>query len=198
MSKFFIEIGTSDFDTFEHLAEEGWKGIFVEPVKKLLDNLERFDNCHYENSAILTYDGMTELKYFDVDWAEGWYRGVGNTDMSRTHFHNPDLKDKEVVEDVECMRLDTLIKKYNVEKIDYLKIDIEGREFMIMMDYSWKIKPKQVKIEHTHWHQNNTNPIDWSWQHPTHQESLKTMVEKLESLGYNIVIGKDDIIGVLE
>ena len=198
MSKFFVEIGTSDFDTFEHLAEEGWKGIFVEPVKKLLDNLERFDNCHYENSAILTYDGMTELKYFDVDWAEGWYRGVGNTDMSRNHFHNPDLKDKEVVEDVECMRLDTLIKKYNVEKIDYLKVDIEGREFMIMMDYSWKIKPKQVKIEHTHWHQNNTNPIDWSWQHPTHQESLKTMVEKLESLGYNIVIGKDDIIGVLE
>ena len=50
MSKFFVEIGTSDFDTFEHLAEEGWKGIFVEPVKKLLDNLERFDICHYENS----------------------------------------------------------------------------------------------------------------------------------------------------
>ena len=37
-SKYFIEIGTADFDTFEHLAEDGWKGIFVEPVKELLDN----------------------------------------------------------------------------------------------------------------------------------------------------------------
>ena len=35
--KFFIEIGTSDFDTCEDLVKEGWKGIFVEPVKDLLD-----------------------------------------------------------------------------------------------------------------------------------------------------------------
>ena len=40
MSKFFIEIGTSDFDTLIPLAKGGWKGIFVEPVEYLLDNLE--------------------------------------------------------------------------------------------------------------------------------------------------------------
>ena len=50
--KFFIEIGTSDFDTYEGLAKQGWKGIFVEPVKPLLDNLERFERCIYENDAI--------------------------------------------------------------------------------------------------------------------------------------------------
>ena len=31
---FFIEIGTADFDTYEGLAKQGWKGIFVEPVKQ--------------------------------------------------------------------------------------------------------------------------------------------------------------------
>ena len=63
MVKFFIEIGTSDFDTYEDLARQGWKGIFVEPVKALLDNLERFEGCIYENTAITHEPMHTKMIY---------------------------------------------------------------------------------------------------------------------------------------
>ena len=37
--KFFIEIGSADFDTLIPLAEKGWSGVFIEPVETLAQNL---------------------------------------------------------------------------------------------------------------------------------------------------------------
>ena len=46
---FFIEIGVCDFDTLEPLANNGWSGIFVEPIKHYFDKLPRKENVCYEN-----------------------------------------------------------------------------------------------------------------------------------------------------
>ena len=34
MTKTFVEIGVSDFNTLEQLLDNGWEGYFVEPVKR--------------------------------------------------------------------------------------------------------------------------------------------------------------------
>ena len=183
-SKYFIEIGSADFDTYEHLAQQGWKGIFVEPVKVLLDNLERFEGCIYENSAITGEPKHTKIKYYDTDWAEGWVRGVGSVDMDMNHFHsNPQWKEHERVEHLHTITLDQLIEKHDVKHIDKLKIDIEGLDYEILDTYSWVIKPKYIKIEYRHWKNKNVKVTDY--------------IEMLNNKGYECTLETDDLIGVL-
>ena len=181
---FFIEIGTSDFDTYEHLAQLGWKGIFVEPVKPLLDNLERFKGCIYENNAITAQPQHTKVKYYDPEWAEGWIRGVGSLDMNMNTFNaNPEWKEHERVQYLHTMTLDELIKKHNVKSIDKLKIDTEGTEYQILVTYSWVIKPKEIKIEYEHWKNRNV--------------MVKDYIKMLKKKGYVCSMDEHDLTGVL-
>lgn len=166
MTKFFIEIGTADFDTLIPLAKKGWKGIFVEPVKYLLDNLERVEGSIYENVAISNFNGETTINY-DPKPEHQWQRGVGYITSNEksfmpsdeeacwpsNHFWNNDFENI-TKKTVPCMTLDALIEKHNVKEIDFLKIDIEGMEHIVLGSYSWKIKPKLMKIE-VNWHNDD-------------------------------------------
>ena len=182
--KYFIEIGTSDFDTYEHLAQQGWKGIFVEPVKPLLDNLERFEGCIYENNAITDVPVHTKVKYYDPEWAEGWTRGVGSLDMKMNTFNaNPEWKEHERVQYLHTITLDDLIKKHNVKSIDKLKIDTEGTEYQILDTYSWVIKPKELKVEYEHWKNRDVD--------------VGTYIKMLNLMGYECSMNESDLTGVL-
>ncbi len=181
---FFIEIGTSDFDTYENLAQLGWKGIFVEPVKQLLDNLKQFEGCIYENNAITAEPKHTKVKYYDPEWAEGWVRGVGTLDMEMNTFNNnPKWKEHERVQYLHTMTLDQLIEKHDVKRIDKLKIDTEGTEFEILDTYSWVIKPKTIKIEYEHWKNRNV--------------MVKDYIKMLKKKGYVCSMDEHDLTGVL-
>jgi len=154
MNKFFIEIGSSDFDTLLPLAENGWSGVIVEPVKELLDNLDVHDNVIYESCAISDVDGISTIKFCDplrIPDTQSWMRGLGNI-TGWNHFWKDSWASGIMMErDVTVMRLDTLITKHNISKIDYMKIDIEGSEWIILKDYSWSIKPTMLKVETEHW-----------------------------------------------
>lgn len=188
MTKFFIEIGTADFDTLLPLAKKGWKGIFVEPVKYLLDNLERIDGCEYENVAISNYNGKTTINY-DPNPKEEWQRGIGYITKREDNYipfryepakpscHFWTHKFENITKnDVQCMTLDALIDKYDVKHIDFLKIDIEGMEYVILDTYSWKVKPKLIKVEVAHWRKRILGHIQ----------------SKLATLGYLVYKEKSD------
>ena len=182
---FFIEIGTSDFDTYEYLAQRGWKGIFVEPVKPLLDNLERFEGCIYENNAITAEPRHCKVKYYDTEWAEGWVRGVGTLDLNMNTFNsNPQWKEHERELYLHTMTFDQLIEKHNVQQIDMLKIDTEGTEFEILDSYSWKIKPKFIKFEYEHWI-NRDVPV-------------RKYIDMLEGMGYTCTKDEHDVVAILK
>ena len=55
-SKYFIEIGTADFDTFEYLAEKGWEGIGQKCYFK-----ERFDDKVIEELLSLSIKGAEQF-----------------------------------------------------------------------------------------------------------------------------------------
>lgn len=183
--KYFIEIGTADFDTYEGLAKQGWKGIFVEPVKPLLDNLERFEGCIYENNAITAEPKHTKVKYYDPEWAEGWARGVGSLDMDMNTFNaNPDWIEHERVMYLHTITFDQLIDKHDVKRIDMLKIDTEGTEYEILDSYSWRIKPKTIKFEYEHWINRNV--------------PVQKYIEMLEGMGYKCVKDEHDVVAMLK
>ena len=202
MSKFFIEIGTADFDTCEDLALQGWKGIFVEPVKHLLDNLMRYEGCEYVNAAILEENRPTTI-YSLANPKENWQKGISFTseaeawgleiwnqtgqkgDATQKEFLDVcDNSEEMIKNEVEGMTLDTLLDKYDVKHIDFLKIDIEGQEYKILDSYSWKIKPEEIKIEYEHM---STNNVDY-----------KVYVKMLEDMDYVVKVGENDLYAVLD
>lgn len=86
---------------------------------------------------------------------------------------------------VPCITFTELAEKFEIESIDYLKIDVEGYDYILVdsiLDYYEKNKiksPKTIKFE--------TNSH-------TNKEELNLVVEKLISFGYSVkTVGEDTI-----
>jgi FkbM family methyltransferase len=176
--KVFIEIGTSDFETLIPLAKNGWVGIFIEPVKYLLDNLERIEGCRYINKAIGTYDGMTNIHYA-TNPTEEWHKGIGYIDEAEVATGIGRYFDgkNETVKSIPCITLNTLLEQYRVKRIDLLKIDIEGLEYKILESFDWTIKPAVLNVEIRHWTTENRN----RWK------------RELEEMGYVVFMEGPDL-----
>ena len=164
--KVFVEVGSCDFDTNLPLLDNGWCGIFVEPspkynkqLSKLLNQNPNRHRARMECSAISDYDGTIEFTQAkDMSTGErisDWRRGISSITADNHKGERMfDIEDNakwidEVLE-VPCMTLDSLIDKYKLPHINYLKIDTEGHETNILESYSFKIKPAFIKLEHAH------------------------------------------------
>lgn len=159
MNNFFVEFGSSDFDTLIPLASNGWGGIVVEPVIQYLENLKRYDSVIYENIALCSYDGETSFIYYDKslpasedDGHLNWVKGVGTDNLEHNHMiSNPQWKEYERVITIDCLTLDSLLEKHKISAVDFMKVDVEGNEYSIFSNYSWNIKPTMIKMETNHW-----------------------------------------------
>ena len=194
LNKFFIEIGSADFDTLIPLAKNGWKGMIVEPVAELIDSLERVDGVIYENVAVWDKEGTTIVKYFDPKEVAEWMKGVGKITEGGTilaYNRHPELNKHIKLQKVDMVRLDDLIIKHNIKEIDLLKIDIEGGEKTILMDYSFKVAPTvlRMEIEHWPWTQRYGSDTPDGGYPKSWKDFLKhhnDLITKLEGLGYKI------------
>ena len=211
--KFFIEIGSGDFDTLLGLARNGWHGIIVEPNADLLRNLIRYENVIYENMAILDYDGKTSFLHYDYGFLtstdpvrpseqfslirDHMLRGMSTTSVDYNQFNalaqeetgNPEFKNFEQLTEVDCITLDTLIDKYYIKKIDYLKIDAEHKDHIILESYSWKIKPTFIKVESRFWKDLSSRSED--------KEDIETRItELLTNMGYIVYSESYDLYAV--
>lgn len=188
--KFFLEIGTSDFDTnLEFIDSGNWRGIMVEPSPPFFKNIKKRasqSNYHYnlilENSVISNINGFVDFAVSkDV---EGWQRGI-STVISDSHEgtclynlgNNKEVSYDRVIK-APCLTLDTLLDKYNITSLDYLKVDTEGHELNIFKNYSWRVKPNFLKIEKKH--------IDET-----------VLVNILKEKGYKVYLEIDDLYGIL-
>jgi|TARA_B100000073_G_scaffold346964_1_gene359823 FkbM family methyltransferase len=180
--KTFIEIGSCDFNTLNHLHYDGWRGVIVEPVIEYLDNLEKHPSINYVNAAVDTQDGERELWMCPQEYQKVSrdYRG-----MSSFHrdIHHGSVVGEQVLNDkgkpvhtesrsVKTITWNTLVETFNINEVDYLKIDTEGHDWEILKSIDLnKIKPKVIKIEHKHsgkWREINT----YLMEHGYHTETF--------------------------
>jgi FkbM family methyltransferase len=184
MNKLFLEIGSADFDTCLPLAKAGWSGISIEPVPYLFERVrkqyEGYD-VRVGNYAISDRIGSVKMAVAREDgWLTGCSHVVSDNHLGYKLSTNPDrLEDFDLIIDVDCMTLDDLLFSVPQSKqIDFMKVDTEGHELNIFMNYSFRIKPRFVKIEHKH--------VD---------DTLLT--RKLEENGYLVWTEESDIYGIV-
>lgn len=184
-----IEIGTSDFRTQAGKVE----GIFIEPVKYYFD---RLPDCNKINCAISNYEGEIDIYYVTDDEISrynlpNWVRGCNSVGKPHPSVFNLLTSNAGInalgiirKDTVPVRRIKSIIQEHNVTVIDFLKIDTEGHDCIILQDFldTVNILPAKIQFE------ANVLSI---W------DDVSALVKRLKSMGYQIQRTHTDIIATL-
>ena len=187
---FFVEIGAhngieNDF-LYPYIVKKKWRGILVEPVKHLYDQL----TSNYKNHPGLVFENVaisdkTETRDFyrlkeTFDAVPSWSSQLGSfyADVLLKHKGAiPNIEDYLLVEKVQCTTLEDVLNKNKAKKVDLIKMDVEGYDYEIIktIDFN-KINPSVLIYE---------------WKHLSDGD-LKECRNLLNRNGYHCIELKDD------
>jgi FkbM family methyltransferase len=173
------------------------KILLVEPVPynyQILENdYKNNENIFISRNAI--FDEAKKDNFYHVKkesikkLGKHWASQIGSFDKNHILNHKNkrfDIKDDDIqITEVEFITFQDLVKKYSINSINKLQIDVEGAEYKIMnsIDYN-KIKIKNIFFESKH--------FDGTF---TEGEKLKEIKDKLILNGYNLKqIDKENIL----
>ena len=171
--------------------------LLVEPVPYNYEilNSEYKDNSKITicNNAIIDKSKKDFFYYVKKDsiakLGKHWASQIGSFDKNHILNHKNkrfDIKDDDIqITEVEFITFQDLVKKYSINSINKLQIDVEGAEYKIMnsIDYN-KIKIKNIFFESKH--------FDGTF---TEGKKLKEIKDKLVLNGYNLTqVDKENIL----
>ena len=173
------------------------KILLVEPVPynyQILENdYKNNENIFISRNAI--FDEAKKDNFYHVKkdsikkLGKHWASQIGSFDKNHILNHKNkrfDIKDDDIqITEVEFITFQDLVKKYSINSINKLQIDVEGAEYKIMnsIDYN-KIKIKNIFFESKH--------FDGTF---TEGKKLKEIKDKLVLNGYNLKqVDKENIL----
>ena len=134
---FFLDVGASDgivFSNTLYFELAGWKGLCIEP------NPRSFLVASFIRDNLIQKCVGLENKQVS------YYQDLGENDLSGLKKY-PNREYRELK--VEMIRLDRVIKLYDIKKIDLLSIDTEGTELDVLKSFDIKaVPPRIIIIEH--------------------------------------------------
>lgn len=138
---FYVDIGAHHpyrFSNTYWAYKNGWRGINIDPnidAIKLFEK-ERSDDINLNCGIASKSD---EINYYMFS------EGAFNT-FDENEFKG--LRQPEKIVKVRVERLDFILKKYNVDHIDFMNIDVEGMEMDVLKSNDWdRFKPDFIAIE---------------------------------------------------
>jgi FkbM family methyltransferase len=189
-SFFFVQIGANDGVKGDLLrkfvTQYHWKGILVEPVEwlynKLKKNYKNEPALIFENCAISDRDCFSDFFYFEESSELGdIYDQVGSLKKETVLKHKgriPSLNNNLKIKKVKCLCFESLLKKYNIKKVDFLHIDTEGNDWNILKTINFN--------------KYGISAVLYEYIHLTREEFYKSK-NYLKSFGFNYfrLIGND-------
>lgn len=147
----FVDIGAYngiEISNTYYLEEKlNWKGICVEPIPKLYNDLCKNRKCICVNGCVAAVDG--EVEFLEVEGSEtlsGLERALDKTQDDR--IQNQKINKLKLP----GYNLNTLLKLHQFENIDFLSIDTEGSEMEILKSISWgDVSIKVICVENTYY-----------------------------------------------
>lgn len=179
----FLEIGTSNFRTLIESATDFTYGISVEPISHYLNQLPNKKNIIKENVAI-AFDNIErdiEIYYIPENIIKeknlpAWLKGCNSLGNYHPKHIELDVRDLVKIERVLQIPIATLLEKYSVKSINFLKIDTEGGDCDILLNLENYLKnkdktfyPKKIQFE--------TNVL-------TNTDKLEKVLNAYQLLGY--------------
>ncbi len=145
---FFVEVGAYDGKSWSNtsfLADIGWSGIYIEPITRFSEECKKNhinNNVIIENCAVGNIEGELIIH-------EGGCLSTLSSDVKQINQNNN--QNTIYIDEVKCntYRLDTILKKHNVEKqFEILVVDTEGYEYEVFRSFSFNdYRPKMIIVE---------------------------------------------------
>jgi FkbM family methyltransferase len=153
----FLDIGAHDGITFSNTyffeKERDWTGICIDPNPDVFQKLVANRHCICENCAIATEEKQLIYRKVNGQYFSEMLGGILEF-MDEEHIEriNREIATHAEcsIEDipVECKRLDKILNKHGVNKIDYLSIDTEGAEYEILQSLDFnKLNIRLMSVE---------------------------------------------------
>ena len=144
---FFIEAGANDGfnqnNTYLLEKELKWNGLLIEPNIHAYKNCKKIRNCIIENCALVSFDYKDE--YIEGDFNQASFEGSMMGGCSKIHTKSCKAK---------AEKLSNLLVKYNINKVDFLSIDVEGYEIEALMGLDFNIHSPSYILYEDHEHRN--------------------------------------------
>jgi FkbM family methyltransferase len=165
---FFVEVGSNDGDSFDHLRshilQRRWRGVMVEPIPHVFDRLQRNyaanERIALEHAAVSSNDGMVSAYYLaPLRAAEGgtmphWYDAVASLSRDMVLAQGasiPGVEQRLREVEVPALTFDSLCRKHGIEQLDLLVVDTEGHDFEVLSGVDFAaLRPRLVVYEHLH------------------------------------------------
>jgi len=159
-----VSIGShTGFWLREEIEKQTGKILLIEPVKhnlaELRQNVRNNNNVIIEESAITDQDKVKKFYYVKHSsigkLKKHWASGIGS--FSKQHILNHKSKNFQIEENdietisVDCLSFKSLVKKYKIESINKLIMDVEGAEYEILKSINYNlITINQILFEKKH------------------------------------------------
>jgi FkbM family methyltransferase len=165
-----VDVGAHRGSSLVHFARRKWKTYAFEPDDK--------------NRSILQKVVQKEKFSVVVD-----QRAVGNLDGQMRAFYtssessgisslHPITSGHQASQQVETVTLDRAIEQYGIEKIDVLKIDVEGNEIFALEGFSFQPTPRVIVVEYE---DSKSVPLGYE---------VKNLAEVLIARGYDVFVSE--------
>lgn len=171
-----VQVGANDGinndPIHKFIKRDKWRGVLLEPQREVF---EKYLKPLYSKTpgiiplcaALDTADGLKPIYKVAVSrsrWATGltsFNRSVLEEAVRSGYIERQALKEGTVLpeksedyiseEQVECISTDSLVRRYNLEQIDWLQIDTEGFDFEIIRMFNVDhTKPEVIVYENLH------------------------------------------------
>jgi FkbM family methyltransferase len=169
-SGIMIDVGACVGTSSENFAEDGWSIYAFEPDpsnrKNLVTNFKNFNNVIIEPYAV-SNKIEKDVPFYSSNISSGI--------SSLVPFHD---SHKELGK-IETITLSSYIHKQEIKEVDFLKIDTEGFDLLVLQGIPWKIiSPKIIICEYEN---NKTIPLGYDFY---------DLAGYLKDNGYHLVISE--------
>lgn len=139
-------VGTERSNTY-YFEKKYWRCLCIEPNPKLYTHMRMYRRLAM-NIACSSYD-KKEVSFYVYDINDGNQEAISSliVDQRLVESHKEMINKIDEIK-VEVKKLDTVLSRINLEKIDFLSIDTEGTELEVLRGFDinrWK--PKLLVIE---------------------------------------------------
>lgn len=147
---FYVDVGAGhpeEDSVTKIFYDRGWKGINIEPIKKMYNLLQK-SRPRDINLNIGLSDKKGRLTFREY---ENYGLSTFQGDMKKEYEGPLDSMGKYEDYEVQVDTLANVLNQYKVRHIQFLKIDVEGLEYAVLQGNDWrKYRPEVLCIEANH------------------------------------------------
>lgn len=147
-----VDVGAHYGESFSPFADAGWRVMAFEPDPnpdkwETLSKHESRHNVTIHRKAVDETGGRTV----------SFYASNESTGVSAMHQF---LSSHELVAEVETITLSESLAAQEIQGIDFLKIDTEGHDLMVLKGHDWRIRTDAILCE---FEDSKTKPLGYTY-----------------------------------